>query len=151
MAQPKTLPSSTPPTPPESSNSFLPRATSDSASCLPEAQKYKPASQRLEPLPFSQRSHSDPLPSNLSRRFNKTKGPSKGATDVAVEHEVLSKHAGLSPTSCGVEGDRDKIMKRHSHPCHINRHTECGRHGDDWLFGGFSVVELVKRIFKKRK
>jgi len=104
----------------------------------------------LQPLPFSQRSHTDPLPSNLSRRFNNTQGPSKGTTDVAVEHEVLSKHAGLSPTSWGVEGNRDKIMKRHSHPSHINRHTECGRHGDDWLFGGFSVVELVKRIFKKK-
>ena len=27
-----------------------------------------------------------------------------------------------------------------------NLYTECGRHGDDWLFGGFSLGSAVRRI-----
>ena len=29
-----------------------------------------------------------------------------------------------------------------------NAHTYSGRHGDDWLFGGFQVTELVKQAFR---
>ncbi|KAH8899069.1 hypothetical protein GQ53DRAFT_363974 [Thozetella sp. PMI_491] len=29
-----------------------------------------------------------------------------------------------------------------------NAHTYSGRHGDDWLFGGFKVTELVKQAFR---
>lgn len=36
---------------------------------------------------------------------------------------------------------------RHHHETHINVHTECGRHGDDWLFGGWNVGGVVKRVF----
>jgi hypothetical protein len=27
--------------------------------------------------------------------------------------------------------------------------SHCGRHGNDWLFGGFSVTEMVKGFFEK--
>jgi len=30
---------------------------------------------------------------------------------------------------------------------HRNVHTECGRHTNDWLFGGFSIRETMMRIF----
>lgn len=36
---------------------------------------------------------------------------------------------------------------RHHHETHVNVHTECGRHGDDWLFGGWNVGAVVKRVF----
>jgi len=32
----------------------------------------------------------------------------------------------------------------------MNVHTECGRHSDDWLFGGFSVSEAVKKLGKRK-
>ena len=35
----------------------------------------------------------------------------------------------------------------HYHETHVNVHTECGRHGDDWLFGGWSMGGVVKRVF----
>jgi len=33
---------------------------------------------------------------------------------------------------------------------HANAHSECGRHGDDWLFGGFSVTETLRWLFGRR-
>jgi hypothetical protein len=38
--------------------------------------------------------------------------------------------------------------KRHSSGHHVNVHTECGRHGDDWLFNGFSVKENMEKMKK---
>ena len=30
---------------------------------------------------------------------------------------------------------------------HKNAHSECGRHGNDWLLRGFSVTETFRRVF----
>lgn len=40
--------------------------------------------------------------------------------------------------------------RRHSHESHTNVYTECGRHSDDWLFGGISVMEAMKRVWGRR-
>jgi len=45
---------------------------------------------------------------------------------------------------------KDGIKRRHSsNDAHTNVYTECGRHSDDWLFGGFSVSGVVKKIWQK--
>jgi hypothetical protein len=44
-----------------------------------------------------------------------------------------------------------KTIRRQSHDPKINVYTECGRHGDDWLFGGFSVSGTVKSLWEKRE
>lgn len=36
--------------------------------------------------------------------------------------------------------------RRHSNEGKVNVHTECGRHSDEWLFGGFSVAGAVRKI-----
>jgi len=43
--------------------------------------------------------------------------------------------------------------RRHSNDANPKRnvHTECGRHGDDWLFGGFSVAGMKGLFWKKAK
>jgi hypothetical protein len=41
----------------------------------------------------------------------------------------------------------DNARRRHS----SNNYTECGRHGDDWLFGGFSVSDSVKKLWERDK
>jgi hypothetical protein len=41
------------------------------------------------------------------------------------------------------------LTKRHSIPGSANVYTECGRHGDDWLFGGIS--DTVKSMFSKKR
>jgi hypothetical protein len=149
MVQTTKLSSSAPPTPSDPSNSLLSRATSQCVSCLPKSQSK--STQRLEPLSFSRRSFSDPLRSNASRRCsNNPHESSETATGVTGKQEGRSQHSVMSATSGGEEGERCPIAKRHSHPNHNNIYTECGRHGDDWLFGGFSVTGAVKQMFEKR-
>jgi hypothetical protein len=45
------------------------------------------------------------------------------------------------------EEPKPTSSKRHSSSSHANVYTECGRHGDDWLFGGIS--DVVKTILGK--
>jgi hypothetical protein len=149
MAQTTKLSRPAPPTSSDSSNPYPSRVTSDPVSCLAGGQS-KSTPQRLEPRPLSRRSLSDPLPFNPSRRCSNAHRCSKSAIDTPVEHKVRLNHLGISAASYGGEEERARITKRHSHPSHINIYTECGRHGDDWLFGGFSVIEAVKRIFEKK-
>lgn len=40
---------------------------------------------------------------------------------------------------------------KHFHETHANVYTECGRHGDDWLFGGWSVGGVVKRVLGRKE
>jgi hypothetical protein len=49
-----------------------------------------------------------------------------------------------------VEEEDGEVHLHHSHPDHTNVHTECGRHGDDWLFGGFSLVEVFRGLFSRK-
>jgi hypothetical protein len=49
-----------------------------------------------------------------------------------------------------VEEHKPPISKRNSSSSHVNVYTECGRHGDDWLFGGITdAVKTVKGVFAK--
>lgn len=54
----------------------------------------------------------------------------------------------------GEEGDKgrkiDALKRRHSNENHVNVHTDCGRHGDDWLFGGWSVGGAVRRVWRRK-
>lgn len=45
--------------------------------------------------------------------------------------------------------EQSSPKSRHSHENHVNVHTECGRHGDDWLFGGWNIGGVVKRVLGK--
>jgi hypothetical protein len=53
-----------------------------------------------------------------------------------------------SPSGRSDTGDK---TRRHSHEPKVNVYTECGRHGDDWLFGGFSVSGAVKKLWERDK
>jgi len=148
MAQSTTPSSSAPSTPSDSENPSLPRATFDVTSCLPKGSS-KSSTLQFEPPRFSQRSASDPLPSTASQRFSDSHKSSSGAASVAADEKRRSQHLAIS-TPTGEGEERGSITKRHSYHSHTNVYTECGRHSDDWLFGGFSVVETVKRMFKKK-
>jgi hypothetical protein len=45
--------------------------------------------------------------------------------------------------------DEDGISHWHRQE-HVNLHTECGRHGDEWLFGGWSLMGVVKGVLGRR-
>lgn len=43
------------------------------------------------------------------------------------------------------------VKRRSSSEARMNVHTECGRHSDDWLFGGFSMANVVKMFWPSGK
>jgi len=45
----------------------------------------------------------------------------------------------------------EEAKRRFSNEGKINVHTECGRHGDEWLFGGFSVAGAVRKMLGEGK
>jgi len=60
-----------------------------------------------------------------------------------LKEEGRSARTPTSPLSPG-----QKQIRRHSTE-KVNVYTECGRHGDEWLFGGFSLPDKVKRLWQK--
>jgi hypothetical protein len=44
----------------------------------------------------------------------------------------------------------ERPKRRHSSETRMNVHTECGRHSDDWLFGGFSVAGVKSLLWGKK-
>jgi hypothetical protein len=102
--------------------------------------------------PF-QRTVSDPFPPpSPAQRGTPTRAFSSGAPLSAGYLDTNSRfpNAGngdKSPAGRSEKGDKTK--RRHSHEPKVNGYTECGRHGNDWLFGGFSVSGTVKKLWEK--
>jgi hypothetical protein len=129
-----------PSTPSDSRNPFTSRTTSDST-FLPESQSKSPTHQ----FKF-QRSPSDSP--NSSRRPTDSLQSLNSVIDWAADQKRHSQHSATSiPTS--KQEERGSIRKKHH--SHKNIYTECGRHSDDWLLGGFSVTETVKRMLGKKR
>ncbi len=102
--------------------------------------------------PF-QRTVSDPFPPlSHAQRGTPTRASSSGAPlsagYVDTNLRFLKGDMGdKSPSSRSKNVDKTK--RRHSHEPNVNGYTECGRHGNDWLFGGFSVSGTVKKLWEK--
>jgi hypothetical protein len=45
---------------------------------------------------------------------------------------------------------KGEVKRRYSADPKINVYTECGRHSDDWLFGGWNVTGTVKKIWERK-
>ena len=58
----------------------------------------------------------------------------------------------MTTPAVGSKKEVDMVKRRHSHdPNRVNVYTECGRHSDDWLFGGWSVSGAVKKIWDRER
>jgi len=58
----------------------------------------------------------------------------------------------MTAPAMGSKKQVDTAKRRHSHdPNRVNVYTECGRHSDDWLFGGWSVSGAVKKIWERER
>jgi hypothetical protein len=109
------------------------------------------STQQVEPPQSPQRLLGDPLDSKPSRRFSDSHKCLHGTTGVLADQKRHSHHSAASTSTVAEEGGRGPLANKHSHHGHhANIHTECGRHGDDWLFGGFSVIDTVKRLFERK-
>ncbi|KAF7911739.1 uncharacterized protein EAE98_011854 [Botrytis deweyae] len=86
-----------------------------------------------------------PTPSMLMRRRTEEESLRNGQTERKRFEEARS-----GSVNRGKGGEKkDGVKRRHSSNEHANVYTECGRHSDDWLFGGFSITDAVKKIWHK--
>jgi hypothetical protein len=102
-----------------------------------------------------QRTFSNPSPSAEQRERDDTTGifsrsvpKSSGYTERNLRFAKSDGNrspAMRSPTS----PNEEMMRRRHSHEPKKNVYTECGRHSDEWLFGGWS--DKVKKLWEKDK
>jgi hypothetical protein len=98
------------------------------------------------------RTTSDPFPPpSPAQRGTATRASSgdvpKSAGSTDSSPRLLKGSKGDKSPSSSRSDKGDKARRRHS----SNNYTECGRHGDDWLFGGFSVSDSVKKLWERDK
>ncbi len=96
------------------------------------------------------RTVSEPMSSPSSSEYSSaTRATTYDVPSSAGYGEKSLKFNGGSPTSPR-RPLGEKPSRRHSHdPSKVNVHTECGRHGDDWLFGGWTVSGAVRKLWDK--
>jgi hypothetical protein len=151
----------------QSSSSATPTTTITRTPSIPMSDpKSKPSSkgssqaakESTEHAQFCTRSKNDPSTSTPSRTFSESYSSPSGTTNNVATGKRLSQLS-LRRDATGDEQEDDEyksdeddkkptVTKRHSHHSHTNVHTECGRHGDEWLFG--PITEAVKSVFKKK-
>ncbi|ATZ56715.1 hypothetical protein BCIN_13g05470 [Botrytis cinerea B05.10] len=90
-----------------------------------------------------------PTPSMLTRRTSEEESILNGQA-AGYENKRRLQRAGSGNGGRRRGGEKKEgVKRRHSSNEHANVYTECGRHSDDWLFGGFSVTDAVKKIWQK--
>jgi hypothetical protein len=104
---------------------------------------------QLKPSPSHFRTPGNPCPaSSKSLPAAPDFQQSGSATEVHNGCDSTSSDPSLSTSKS--EPDEDgRILKKAHH--HTNAHTECGRHSNDWLFGGISVTQTVKGMIWHKK
>jgi len=111
----------------------------------------------LPPSPC--RTVSSPLPSpstpqrTTARRSTTADTPrSAGCNDKSMSFRGSSKNGYKSPTSPSTKRRSDPIVdKRISPDPRTNVYTQCGRHSDQWLFGGFPFDNIKKALGADKK
>ena len=113
---------------------------------------------RHQALPQSQSPHrtfSEPATSPTSSEFaHTTTRASQSSVDTqssaGSSEKTLQFDANSQTSPRRRSGEKKQPLRRYSHdPSKVNGYTTCGRHGDDWLFGGFSVSGAVKKLWEK--
>jgi hypothetical protein len=117
------------------------------------AGQYPAGSFAQPPSSAPQRTVSEPYPPPSPASRGTPTRASSG--DVPMSAGYVDSNLRLLKGSTGDKGTSgrsgDKTKRRHSHEPKVNGYTECGRHGDDWLFGGFSVSGSVKKLWERDK
>lgn len=129
----------------------LSASTPTDASCvplLPRTQKETPE-QKLEPSVSYGRTSNDsyPAPSKSLLAIPDCQR-SGSATDAHNGRDSVSSDP-LASTSKPERDEDGRTLKKAHH--HTNVYTECGRHSNDWLFGGISVTQTVKGMIWHKK
>ncbi|EKD14662.1 uncharacterized protein L3040_000186 [Drepanopeziza brunnea f. sp. 'multigermtubi'] len=111
------------------------------------AQSSGQRSPALPPFPHRRASETS-TSSTASSEFMPATGPRCAGRHA---EESLNSGVATNPRRSGSGEPKLKPSRRHSShdPSKVNVYTECGRHGDDWLFGGFSVAGAVRKLWDK--
>lgn len=97
-----------------------------------------------ESLPRRSSSRS-PARSPARSTHSSSNPPEKDRTPIGVKQQAEGTHKLVEYV------DEDGISHwHHARQEHVNLHTECGRHGDEWLFGGWSLMEVVRGLLRRR-
>lgn len=98
-----------------------------------------------EPIAYSSSRRTSSCSSSMSR--------SSTLTDMSksAEHMSSAEEDKFGFARSGTSRSEDKTRRRRSNDPKINVYTECGRHSDDWLFGGFSVSGTMKMLWDRRE
>jgi hypothetical protein len=100
--------------------------------------------------PPSQRKSTSPHPTPRSRASSRSPARSTHSTSSTNHQTPKAIKSQAGGTHKLVEYvDEDGISHWHRQE-HVNLHTECGRHGDEWLFGGWSLMGVVKGVLGRR-
>ncbi len=131
-----------------------------SSASKPAGSPSKSSKDRPERAQMSPRSQSDPAASAMTRSFSASHTSSTTTTTKEGRPSKESLESGPIDDDDDDDDNYDDdheeeeeeqkptMTKRHSTLGHTNVYTECGRHGDDWLFGGIS--DAVKTVFGKK-
>ncbi|KUJ23012.1 uncharacterized protein LY89DRAFT_164617 [Mollisia scopiformis] len=115
-------------------------------SALPPSTPYRTSS---GPLP----SPSTPQHTTATRSSTLDTPRSAGYNDKSQWFSDSSKNGTKSPTSPKTKrrSDSSMIDKRISPDPKTNVYTQCGRHSDQWLFGGFPFDNIKKALERDKK
>lgn len=111
--------------------------------------------QPIEHAQMSQRSQNDPAASGMTRSFSASHAESGSTKERRPSKESLESDPVDDYDCYNIDEPNEEeelkpsITKRHSSSSHANVYTQCGRHGDDWLFGG--IGDVVKSVLKKNE
>ena len=86
------------------------------------------------------------MPRTRSRSPNPVAVDKKWANSMDRGHSQASNSSDKSSMKATSPTFSKPPPKRHS----SGNFTDCGRHSNDWLFGGFSVKETAKSLLKRR-
>ena len=100
----------------------------------------------------AQRTFSNPSPSAEQRERDDTTGNFSRSVPKSAGYTERNLRFAKSEgnRSPAMRSPNEEMMRRrHSHEPKKNVYTECGRHSDEWLFGGWS--DKVKKLWEKDK
>ena len=128
------------------------KGTPTTSSVSKTSQRTPSPSPRLPPPSQRKSTSPHPTPRSRSRSRASSRSPAR-----SVHSSSSTNHQTPKGVKSQAEGthklveyvDEDGISHWHRQE-HVNLHTECGRHGDEWLFGGWSLMGLVRGLLGRR-
>lgn len=110
------------------------------------AQPHSPYRTVSDPVPYASTSTSQYATTRRSTTTDIPESQGYNNTNASFQESSRSSRSSKNPTSPSFMTDK----RRESDP-KSNLYTQCGRHGDQWLFGGFPFDNIKKALGSEKK